>query len=123
MKMKKIKLNLIILLSVCTLSSCTSDSISDLTEVDNSTDIVTYVQKIKPILDNQCVNCHGANNPAANLRLDTYENTRDAVLNRNVIERIALPQGNPLMMPQGGNRLPQNNINLFITWQNEGFQP
>jgi hypothetical protein len=123
MKMKNSKLNLLLLFVIGTLASCSSDSISDLTEVDNNTDLVTYNQKIRPILENQCVNCHGANNPSANLRLDTYENTRDAVLNRNVIERISLPQGNALMMPQGGNRLPQNNINLFITWQNEGFQP
>lgn len=123
MKMKKIKTNLLLISSVFLLNSCTSDSVSDLTLTDDNLDPVTYTQKIKPILDNSCVNCHGANNPSANLRLDTYENTRDAVLNRNVIERIALPQGNSLMMPQGGNRLPQNQIELFTNWQNEGFLP
>jgi hypothetical protein len=121
--MKKICANLFKLFSALYLVSCTSDSISDLKLNDDHTELVTYSQNIKPILDNLCVNCHGENNPSANLRLNTFENTRDAVLNQNVIERISLPQGNSLMMPQGGNRLPQNNINLFITWQNEGFNP
>lgn len=121
--MKKFSANLYKLIFALLLTGCTSDSISDLTLNVDNTELVTYSQNIKPILDNLCVNCHGANNPAANLRLNTFENTRDAVLNQNVIQRISLPQGNSLMMPQGGNRLPQNNINLFINWQNEGFNP
>lgn len=121
--MKNLKLNILFSFTLCTVFSCSSDAISDLTETDINTEIVTYTQKIKPIIDNHCINCHSANNPSANLRLDTYDNTRNAVLNKNLIERIQYTQGDPLMMPQNGNRLPQNNINLFIEWQNEGFQP
>jgi hypothetical protein len=120
--MKKTKQTLLILMSVFAILGCSSDTISDLID-DNNIGTVSYNQNIKPIIDNYCVNCHGANNPSANLRLDTYESTREGVLSRNVIERISLPQGNSLLMPQSGNRLSQNNINLFINWQNEGFQP
>jgi mono/diheme cytochrome c family protein len=102
-------------------SSCTNDSVSDLTTPTTEDVEVTYSSRIVQIMNNQCVSCHGANNPSAGLSLHTYEKVRESVEEGGLIERISLPQGNSLMMPQGGNRLSQNDINAVITWEQNNF--
>jgi mono/diheme cytochrome c family protein len=106
---------------ILSLVSCTNDSVSDLTEPTPELTEVTYTSRIAQIMDNQCVNCHGSTNPSAGLSLHTYENVKQAVLEFGLIERISLPQGNSLMMPQGGNRLSQNDINAVINWEQNNF--
>ena len=101
---------------------CESDSTSDL--IDNTpVDNVTYTENIRTIINNNCIVCHGtipANN--APMPLTTYEFVKDAVLNRGLIDRISRAQGTPGMMPNGGTRLPQNQIDLIIQWNEEGLQ-
>lgn len=106
---------------ILSLVSCTNDSVSDLTEVTPELTEVTYSARIVQIMDNHCVSCHGAVNPSAGLSLHTYEKVRESVEEGELIERISLPQGNSLMMPQGGNRLSQNDINAVITWEQNNF--
>lgn len=104
------------------LSSCAYDSASDLID---STPInqVTYSQNIKSIIDNNCIACHGTTTTnGAPMSLTTYENVKDAVLNRGLIDRISREEGVSGAMPLGGPKLPINNINLIIQWQNQEFQ-
>jgi mono/diheme cytochrome c family protein len=101
--------------------SCTNDSVSDLIEPEPTDALTTYSTRIVQIMDNQCVSCHGNTNPSAGLSLHTYENVKQAVLQNDLIGRISLPQGNSLMMPQGGNRMSQNDINAVITWEATEF--
>ena len=44
--------------------SCTNTSESDLIEQVEPEDVITYTEHIKPIYDNNCINCHS--NPAIN---------------------------------------------------------
>jgi len=73
-------------------------------------------------MDNNCNSCHG--NPllsgAPNM-LVTYQNVKDAVINKGLISRILLPQDASGMMPYGGSRLPQSTIDQIINWKNNGF--
>jgi hypothetical protein len=50
----------------------------------------------------------------------TYENVKDAIENRGLINRIS---SNDLsfLMPFGGPRLPQNLIDQVIQWELDGF--
>lgn len=106
-----------------TQTSCSSDSTSDL--IDSSpVEQVTYSQNIKTIIDSNCLTCHGVTPSfGAPMSLTTYENVKDAVLNRGLIDRISREEGSTGAMPLGGPKLPINSINLIIQWQNQDFQP
>ena len=101
--------------------SCTNVSESDLT-THNSPNTITYTNSIKSIIDNNCIFCHG-NMPSngAPMPLVTYQNVKDAIVNRGLIDRISKVQDAAGMMPYGGTRLPQNNIDQVIDWKNTGF--
>lgn len=85
---------------------------------------VTYIQNIKSIIDNNCLSCHGTTpSSGAPMSLTTYENVKEAILNRGLIDRISREVGASGAMPLGGPKLPTNSINLIIQWQNQNFQP
>lgn len=117
----KTKNYLIILSGFATFSSCTTDSLSDLEEQTNISEI-TYTSTVKSIMDNNCIVCHG-NVPTngAPMSLTTYENVKDAVLNRNLLDRISRSEGTSGAMPLGGPRLPQNDINAISAWIDADF--
>ena len=84
-------------------------------------DIVTY-QEVKSIIDNNCLNCHG--NPPQNnapMQLITYDNVKEAVLNRDLISKISLNDGADGLMPLGGPRLSQASIDLISEWEEDGL--
>lgn len=99
------------------LISCSNDSEDDL--IDQTPIMtVTYTSHIKNIVDNNCLNCHS--NPTQNgapMPLTTYNEVRDAVLNRGLINRLN-NQVNP--MPPTGN-LPNATIALFEQWETDGL--
>lgn len=119
--MKKIEKKIAFLfLSGILLGGCTTDSVSDLTEIATNEN-VSYLNDVKPIIDNNCIRCHGnPTNNGAPMSLTTYENVRTAVLN-NLIDRISRAEGTSGAMPLGGPRLSQNQINTIIAWQNANF--
>jgi uncharacterized membrane protein len=119
MKNYSYKLFLLFMIAI-QLSSCTNDSLSDLSEIQNNED-VSYARDVKPIMDNRCVSCHGnPTNFGAPNSLTTYENVKSSVLN-NLIDRISRPEGTSGAMPLGGTRLTQNEINVMIAWQSANF--
>jgi len=115
---------ILIVLGFCVFSiACTNHTYDDVSDSNNepAPELVTY-QQVKPIIDNACLNCH-SNPPqnAAPMPLVSYQNVRDAVLNRNLINRISLPENNGAIMPPGGPRLPQASIDLMVEWVNDGL--
>ena len=102
-------------------SSCTNDSSDDLTGIGDL-DEVTYTNTVKSIIDNNCISCHAATPVnGAPMPLITYENVKDAVQNRGLIDRISRAQGAAGMMPSGGTRLPQAVIDQVIAWSAQGL--
>ena len=63
------------------LSSCSDTTYDDIqANEDSNSDLVTY-QDVKPIIDNNCLNCHS--NPTQNgapMSLATYEEVKNSVL-------------------------------------------
>ncbi|NNT71802.1 hypothetical protein HKT18_06185 [Flavobacterium sp. IMCC34852] len=102
-------------------SSCTNDSSDDLSGTDGL-DEVTYTNTVKSIIDNNCIACH-ADTPVAGapMSLTTYENVKEAVLERGLLDRISRPQGAQGMMPNGGTRLPQAVIDQVFAWSAQGL--
>jgi hypothetical protein len=115
------KKNLIPIALACLAMSCTNDSTSDLIE-DEQPEIVTYTSHVRSIVNNNCIVCHGTI-PAngAPMPLVTYDQVKEAVQNRGLIDRISRAQGAPGMMPNGGTRLPQNIIDLVVQWEAQGL--
>jgi uncharacterized membrane protein len=119
--MKSLKLFLGFVLISSLFTNCTNDSASDLVGDIGAGD-ATYTLDIKPIIDNNCIMCHAATPiNGAPMSLVTYEQVKDAILNRPLVEKISKAQGEPGMMPYGGTRLPQASINLIIKWQQDGL--
>ncbi|MDF1742567.1 MAG: peptidase MA family metallohydrolase [Gimesia sp.] len=86
---------------------------------------VSFEKQIAPIINERCVNCHGAQRASANLRLDTYASMkkggRTGVLlvpgnpNNSLILHKLLAPGNQ-RMPRTGAALTPAQIELFAKW-------
>lgn len=116
----KHKLRYLPLFLLAFLSGCSNNSTDDLVVLN--TQQVRYNTQIRQIIESNCIACH--QDPPINfapMRLTTYEDVKNAVLTRGLIDRISRPQGATGMMPSGGTRLPQAVIDQIVQWQNEGF--
>jgi mono/diheme cytochrome c family protein len=93
-------------------------------------DGVSFVDDVAPIIADNCLGCHGMNNPRANLRLDTFAGWKrggqnGAVLaagapNRSLIlARLLAPNPNQ-RMPRGQEPLERDEITTLANWINEG---
>ncbi|WP_313804676.1 hypothetical protein [Flavobacterium sp.] len=105
---------------VFNLISCASDSDSDLYNSILKDDI-TYTADVKPIITENCIMCHSQ--PPQNgapISLTTYEQVKYAVEERGLISRISSNDAG-FWMPFGGNRLPQNKIDLITEWSTTGL--
>ncbi|WP_130735552.1 cytochrome c [Flavobacterium sp. J27] len=110
-------------MSILTFSilSCTNDSESDLI-VAPEVEVITYNNYVKNVINSNCLFCHTS--PPQNgapMQLTTYEDVKNAVLNRGLLDRISRPQGATGMMPLGGTRLPQTTIDAIVKWQADGL--
>jgi len=104
------------------LMSCSNDNPDTLMEDMPVDGMITYKQNVKSIIDNNCISCH-ATTPrnGAPMSLVTYDQVKNAIQNRGLLNRISLNNGNSLLMPQGGPRLPQTTIDIVSQWQQEGL--
>ncbi|MEZ4857910.1 MAG: hypothetical protein R2781_03795 [Flavobacteriaceae bacterium] len=102
--------------------SCSNHTLDDVIEpLQETPELVTF-QDVKFIFDNICQQCH--TNPPQNgapMPLVTFENVREAVLNRGLLFRISRNEGDPSLMPFGGPRLPQSSIDLIFKWEEDGL--
>lgn len=111
-----------LLLSTCFFMACSNDNPETLMDNPPIEGVVTYKQNVKPIMDNNCIRCHGATpTNGAPMSLVTYAQVKNAIESRGLINRISLNNGNSLLMPQGGPRLPQATIDIVVQWKNDGF--
>jgi hypothetical protein len=101
--------------------SCSNHSEDDLT-IPLTSNTTKYIQNIKPIIDNNCVACHGTTPSAgAQTSLVTYNQVKTSVLNNGLLDRISRVQGASGMIHYQGTRLPQNTIDLIIDWNTDGL--
>ncbi|MBC7641393.1 MAG: hypothetical protein H7174_03505 [Flavobacterium sp.] len=96
--------------------SCTSRTIQELQPQLQPTIIATYNGNVKPIMTNNCINCHANGNQYPNL--DTFVEVKEATKNGQVICRINGNCGD--VMPQSG-KMPQQTIDLIELWKTQGY--
>ena len=114
------KIHYLIFSTIFFVFSCSNHSEDDLT-IPLTSNTTKYIQNIKPIIDNNCIICH--TNPPENgapMPLLTYDNVKEAIQNRGLIDRISSTDLG-FLMPFGGPRLPQNLIDTIIQWQADGL--
>jgi hypothetical protein len=104
-----------ILFVLLLVSSCSSDNDDDMGPPVKD---VTYTATIKVIIDNNCLNCH-VDPPVngASMPLITFENVREAVMNRGLIGRVESGS-----MPPVGDVLTATEVQAIKDWQSGGFQ-
>jgi hypothetical protein len=101
---------------------CSNDNPDTLMEDVPVNGMITYKQNVKSIIDNNCISCHAATpRNGAPMSLVTYDQVKNAIQNRGLLNRISLNNGNSLLMPQGGPRLPQTTIDIVSQWQQDGL--
>ena len=109
----KIKFFIPILLVALLFTNCEKDSESDLK--NPVPEIVKYTINIKPIMEAKCNSCHNTGN-------SNYSNYTLAKNNISIIlNRIQRENGDNQLMPQGGPKLSQADINLFLKWNSDGL--
>jgi uncharacterized membrane protein len=94
-----------------------------------------YTKHIHPILDSNCIACHGATKTEGGLRLDSYETlmkggkdgavivARDADKSL-LVTRVTLPAGDPHAMPaEGRPPLKPDQIGWIRAWIRAGASP
>lgn len=118
--MKAIKKYIAVPLFATALFGCESNTYEDLQEDSEVTGPVTYEQHIKPIINANCLSCHGAGGVSSFRPLGTYTELKDAVQNTDLLDRIQRQNGEPGQMPQTG-RMPQDRIDLILQWNSEGL--
>lgn len=116
--MKGIKF-ILALFAISLIIGCANDSSDDF--LSPIPDVVNYTNHIKPIITSNCISCHNSNaNPVGPFPLETYNEVRDKTENGNLLQRIQLPAGNPLIMPPTG-KMSQTNIDIILKWKNQGY--
>ena len=107
----------LILITLFFVFGCSNNSEDDLT-IPLTSNITKYAQDIKPIIDNNCVACHGA---TTQMPLATYNQVKLSVQNNGLLDRISRAQGASGMMPYQGTRMPQTTIDLINDWNTDGL--
>lgn len=94
-----------------------------------------YTKHINPILDKNCVSCHGEGEVKGGLRLDTYESLMKGGKDGPVIvpsspeksplvQRVTLPPGHKQFMPaEGKPPLKPEEIAWITAWVKQGASP
>jgi hypothetical protein len=80
---------------------------------------VSFAAKIKPLLQANCISCHGNGTNAGNVSLDSYSGVRQAALSGRLLGAISHSAGYA-PMPQGAGKLNSCSIIAVKTWIDEG---
>jgi hypothetical protein len=82
---------------------------------------VTFTKVIKPILDKNCVGCHGGTSPSANIQLADYQNVAKYAKSGSLYGSIS-HDPNFSKMPKGGAKLNSCDIDKVKAWIDAGYK-
>ncbi|MEQ1734047.1 MAG: hypothetical protein ABL940_10255, partial [Bacteroidia bacterium] len=129
-KMKKIILSVSVL--VVLITACAKKSIEEIAPEPAKAPVVvtpnapvaktTYDTDIKPIMNAQCVSCHGAN--AQYPDCSTYTAVKaamDAANGATILSRMSLATSDGGFMPKGAGSKVQADVDKITKWQTDGL--
>ena len=108
----------ILILSFLFFSCSTTSEDEDLDQTDTPADNITYKAHIAPIMSSKCNSCH--KNPPINnapMPLITYENVKDAVMNKGLIGQV-----DSGAMPPAGSDLTDTQVKQIKDWKAGGYK-
>jgi len=93
-----------------------------------------YAKQVQPILNANCVKCHGTQESKGNLRLDSYAHLMDGGASGDIVgaghpersillHRITLLPNDPKLMPKKGEPLTPAEIETLRAWITAGASP
>ncbi|MFZ9756118.1 MAG: hypothetical protein ACO3DK_08805, partial [Bacteroidia bacterium] len=84
------------------------------------TTAVSYTTHIKPLMDQQCVGCHGATAPSAGISLHDWASVKASVQGGRFVGAVDWQTGySP--MPKGGSKWTPCQISQLNAWVNKGM--
>jgi hypothetical protein len=86
---------------------------------DCDTTQVAFLSHIEPLVKSNCYGCHNSNVPSGQLILETYNQVRDAVLQKQLLQIIDYPGGTGRMPPT--SPMSDCNLKIFNIWVAEGM--
>ncbi|MCT4663649.1 MAG: hypothetical protein N4A45_00280 [Flavobacteriales bacterium] len=108
------------LLMLFTAISCSKEYENEANPTPPSDTNITYAKHVKPILDQNCISCHGGNTPVANLRLTTYEEAKASAKSQKLVQYIFGLQGAPIMPPSG--KMSFEKTQTIENWVDQGLK-
>jgi hypothetical protein len=115
--MKKIKI-VVMAISVLFLVSCESSTVQDISVAVKNP---TYDANVREVMTSKCTGCHSNGNQFPNL--SSYSEVRDATETGNLLCSLdASCSSGVRRMPDGGEALPENTINMIKLWAEKGYK-
>lgn len=89
---------------------------------------VDFAKEVLPVLQQNCIKCHGPEKQKGKLRLDSKEATfkKEGIVTAgnadksDLFRRLTLPKGHDDAMPPEGDPLSKTQVDLIKAWINEG---
>lgn len=100
--------------------SCSKEYENEVNPTPPSDTEITYIKHVKPILDQNCISCHGGNTPVANLRLTTYAEAKASAESQKLVQYIYGFQGAPIMPPSG--KMSSEKTQTIENWVDQGLK-
>jgi hypothetical protein len=85
----------------------------------DTTGVISYSQRVVPILQSQCYSCHSATGGSGNINMSNYANDKVIGLNGKLYGSISHATGY-FAMPQGGNLLSSCDQAVIKKWITSG---
>jgi hypothetical protein len=104
-----------IIISTALVFSCKKDRVPAEIVDANCTDTISFAAAILPMIEANCVSCHGVGN-STGYTLTDYSNISS---NASAVLSSIQPNSSNLM-PQGGPALNDSLIQQFSCWKNQG---
>ena len=82
---------------------------------------VSFSQDVQPILNTSCTGCHNSNNASGGISLTNYTGVLGPATSGQLYGAVAHQPGS-VAMPQGGNKLPDCQINTIKAWIDQGIK-
>lgn len=100
------------------LTACTYERERELIRPLDPNAPVLFGRDIQPILNANCVSCHNNGIQNDGINLEIYAGVKAAIDAGRLLR--AVDHTGPKRMPQGGNRLPQSQIDQIARWIAQG---
>lgn len=97
-------------------SGCSKDKTPDNHVDENCTSTISFVNQIKPLIDQNCIGCHGPSNSTGY----TLTNHAEISTHAAAIVNAMRNEGGFQLMPQYGPALNDTLIQQFSCWINQG---